>query len=247
MTETDPGRGGRERPEAGTTGSRREPVGMPVPPDERQSLDIPPKTPYLPIPDASTGERTGAAPGGAAGPRATGPAAAVEGATGGNAAGGRSGAVGTGTAASGVGTAGAGPAGMTAPGGTTADGRAPARGGRGTVKDTKESVRRDIENSRRQLGDTVEALVQKTDVKARVRQGAGRMVGRVRGAAPEMVGRVKERTPVRLKNTAGRTPAAAAAAAAAALALLAVRSLRRNRGRTRRVTVRRMVARRRRW
>ncbi|WP_433539882.1 hypothetical protein ACQP10_25715 [Streptosporangium sandarakinum] len=78
MTETDPGRGGRERPEAGTTGSRREPVGMPVPPDERQSLDIPPKTPYLPIPGAPTGERTGTAPGGAAGPSAT-----TEGVTGG--------------------------------------------------------------------------------------------------------------------------------------------------------------------
>ncbi|MEU9835697.1 DUF3618 domain-containing protein [Streptosporangium sp. NPDC048047] len=246
MTETDPGRAGRESEAAGVTGSRREPVGMPVPPDERQSLDIPPKTPYAPVPGASTGGHIGTGPDGDAGP-----SAAVAGATGGDAAGGRSGAVGTGTAASGVGAAGTGTAGVTASGGTMTDGRAPARndtrGDRGTVKDTKESVRRDIENSRRQLGDTVEALVQKTDVKARVKQGADRMVTRARAAAPEVVGRVKERAPVRLKDTAGRQPAALAAAAAAALAVLVLRSLRRNRAGTRRVTVRRTAARRRGW
>jgi hypothetical protein len=80
-------------------------------------------------------------------------------------------------------------------------------------KTSKESVRRDIENARRELGDTVEALVHKTDVKGRVQETAAQvgddlrrmgaatadtaseMVGRVKEAAPEMVGRVKEAAP----------------------------------------------------
>ncbi|MDP9841542.1 hypothetical protein J2853_000753 [Streptosporangium lutulentum] len=83
----------------------------------------------------------------------------------------------------------------------------------GTGKTNKESVRRDIENARRELGDTVEALVHKTDVKGRVQETAAHMgddlrrmgaatadtatemVGRVKEAAPEMVDRVKEAAP----------------------------------------------------
>ncbi|WP_371784786.1 DUF3618 domain-containing protein [Streptosporangium subroseum] len=80
-------------------------------------------------------------------------------------------------------------------------------------KTSKESVRRDIENARRELGDTVEALVHKTDVKGRVQETAAQvgddlrrmgaatadtateMVGRMKEAAPEMVGRMKEAAP----------------------------------------------------
>ncbi|MER5643309.1 DUF3618 domain-containing protein [Streptosporangium sp. NPDC002524] len=96
-----------------------------------------------------------------------------------------------------------------------------------------ESVRRDIEDARRELGDTVEALVHKTDVKGRfqetaaqvgddlrkagaatattatemverVKVAAPEMVGRVKEAAPEVVGRVKEVTPVEIKDAASR-------------------------------------------
>ncbi|MGJ6968356.1 DUF3618 domain-containing protein [Streptosporangium sp. G11] len=96
-----------------------------------------------------------------------------------------------------------------------------------------ETVRRDIEDARRELGDTVEALVHKTDVKGRfqetaaqvgddlrkvgaatattatemverVKVAAPEMVGRVKEAAPEVVGRVKEVTPVEIKDAAGR-------------------------------------------
>lgn len=92
-------------------------------------------------------------------------------------------------------------------------------------------MRRDIEDARRELGDTVEALVHKTDVKGRfqetaahvgedlrragaatattatemverVKTAAPEMVGRVKETAPEIVGRVKEATPVEIKDAA---------------------------------------------
>jgi hypothetical protein len=39
-----------------------------------------------------------------------------------------------------------------------------------TEQQTPEKIRRDIERTRRELGDTVEALSQKADVKAQARQ-----------------------------------------------------------------------------
>ena len=39
-----------------------------------------------------------------------------------------------------------------------------------TEQQTPEEIRRDIERTRRELGDTVEALSQKADVKAQARQ-----------------------------------------------------------------------------
>ncbi|GAA4230367.1 hypothetical protein FHR32_007016 [Streptosporangium album] len=125
-----------------------------------------------------------------------------------------------------------------------------------TKKASRESVRRDIENDRRELGDTVEALVHKTDVKGRVQETATQvgegirragaatagtateMVERVKAAAPEVVGRVKEVTPVDIKDAAekvrteaGKRPVAvfAAVAAVAALALVVFRMMRRGR------------------
>lgn len=124
------------------------------------------------------------------------------------------------------------PDGETTPYGNT--GRAVGNDG-----DDAETTRRDIEDARRELGDTVEALVHKTDVKGRfqetaaqvgedlrkagaatattatemverVRVAAPEMVGRVREAAPDVVGRVREVTPVEIKDAAEKVTAEAA-------------------------------------
>ncbi len=204
MTETDPG--GPERPQAvaGTTGSRRKGVDEPITPDESGSLNIPPNQP-----DGTPREDLGVTESERDGtprlPEDAALAAAPD------------------TAATTTPYADTG-----ATGGV--------RGGGKTVGDDgndTESVRRDIEDARRELGDTVEALVHKTDVKGRfqetaaqvgddlrkagaatattatemverVKVAAPEMVGRVREAAPEVVGRVKEVTPVEIKDAANR-------------------------------------------
>jgi len=102
-----------------------------------------------------------------------------------------------------------------------------------------ETTRRDIEDARRELGDTVEALVHKTDVKGRfqetaaqvgedlrkagaatattatemverVKVAAPEMVGRLREAAPEVVDRVREATPGEIKDAAEKVTTEAA-------------------------------------
>ncbi|WP_196453606.1 DUF3618 domain-containing protein [Planomonospora sp. ID82291] len=211
MSETDPGRGQDVAP-AGTTGSRRQEIGTPVPPDERGSLNIPPNEP---------------GPSGAAGSRA---------------------------------------------GGTPTDdlGLPPwesdgtpdlVRRDRGSARGPEtpeEAVRREIEETRRELGDSVEALVHKADVKGRVqarvqekaahvgddlkRMGAATagtatgMLDRVKDAAPEMLDKARQATPAEVRHAAekvsteaGRRPAATLAVAAA-VALAVVRVLRRRRG-----------------
>ncbi|WP_433239683.1 DUF3618 domain-containing protein [Streptosporangium sp. CA-135522] len=240
MTETDPDRPERDLLEAGTTGSRRKEVGAPITPDERESLNIPPNAPEAPEAPASARDGTptadlGVSPADRDGtpPQADETAAVAAGATG----------TGTGTTATGA---------VRTGGGTTGPGESSA-GTTDPDQTSKESMRRDIENDRRELGDTVEALVHKTDVKGRVqetathmgedirRMGAAtagtatEMVGRVKEAAPEVVGRVKEITPVELKDAAekvrteaGKRPVVAAAAMAA-LTLIVFRVLRRGR------------------
>ncbi|MGV9775484.1 DUF3618 domain-containing protein [Streptosporangium sp. NPDC003464] len=249
MTETDPGRPGRDVEEAGITGSRRKEVGEPVTPDESGSLNIPPNAPEMsevppPGRDGRPTEDLGVPPSERDGtPRPvdrTGPGPAEPDRT-------DAGRAGVGTAVA---------------GGTRDDRAGADRTSAG--KPSKESVRRDIERDRRELGDTVEALVHKTDVKARVqetathvgedlrrmgaatagtatemvgrvKEAAPEMVGRVKEAAPEMVGRVKEMTPVELKDAAGKVTTEAGrrpvmtVAAVAALALVAFRVLRRGR------------------
>ncbi|MEV7006551.1 DUF3618 domain-containing protein [Streptosporangium sp. NPDC051022] len=225
MTETDP-----ERPDdtldAGTTGARRREAAEPVQPDEEMSLNLPPKVPGeapspapgVPPPGREEtprpAERTAGAAGRAPAPAAPSPAAPAAAA---------STATGPATAASAAG-------GTAVAAGTAGHPRGTSRGGGGT---SEESVRRDIENDRRELGDTVEALVHKTDVKGRVQETAAQMgdelrrvgaatattatemadrvkeaapemVGRVREAAPEVVGRVKEATPAEVREAAGR-------------------------------------------
>ncbi|WP_326641433.1 DUF3618 domain-containing protein [Streptosporangium sp. NBC_01755] len=233
MTETDPGGSDRPPAEAGITGSRRKRVGAPITPDERESLNIPPKQPYgtpgedLGVPESERDDT----------PRL--PESAVAGAT---------------------------PYGKTV--NTAGTGVGETKTGKIITKDENdaETVRRDIEDARRELGDTVEALVHKTDVKGRfqetaahvgedlrragaatattatemverVKTAAPEMVGRVKETAPEIVGRVKEATPVEIKDAAEKVATEAGkrpvltVAAVAAFALLVFRVLRRGKRR----------------
>jgi len=51
----------------------------------------------------------------------------------------------------------------------------------GTVPDSEQELRQDIERTREQVGATVEQLAAKTDVKARARAKATEMAGRMKG------------------------------------------------------------------
>ncbi|WP_169950174.1 DUF3618 domain-containing protein [Microbispora sp. H11081] len=115
-------------------------------------------------------------------------------------------------------------------------------------------VRQEIERTRDHLGDTIEALAAKADVKARAQErvhataAAARakvagVTGRMREAAPERVrgaaGRMREATPERVRGAAGmvgeqarRRSGLIAAAGAAGTALLLLRRLPRSQGRT---------------
>ncbi|GIH92714.1 DUF3618 domain-containing protein [Planobispora siamensis] len=120
--------------------------------------------------------------------------------------------------------------------GTSASGRAttgdtPNDGGSGSFSagtTEEQAVRRDIEETRRELGDSVEALIHKTDIKGRVqgrvhetvanvgddvkRMGtatadtATGLVDRVKGAAPHALDKVKEAAPHALDKVRDVTP-----------------------------------------
>ncbi|MFI6884446.1 DUF3618 domain-containing protein [Streptosporangium canum] len=253
MTETDPGSPDFEPGEAGTTGSRRKGVGEPVTPDERESLNIPPNAPDMaeappPGRDGTPTTDLGGPPSSrdgtphlADGTDAARADAAVAGAGAGNTVAGAGNTVVGRTGTGGVGGAGADRTGA----GVTGE-KASVTG--------KESVRRDIENDRRELGDTVEALVHKTDVKSRVqetathvgedirrvgaatagtatemvgrvKEAAPEMVGRMKEAAPEVMGRVKEMTPVEIKDAAGKVSAEAGKRPVLAFATVAALAL----------------------
>ncbi|ACZ89064.1 DUF3618 domain-containing protein [Streptosporangium roseum] len=251
MTETDPGSPDFEPGEAGTTGSRRKGVGEPVTPDERESLNIPPNAPDMA--EAPPAGRDGTPTTDLGGPPSSrdGTPHLANGTDAGRAdagtGAGRTGADRTGRAGAAVAGTGAGVTGTAGVGGAGDD--RPAAGVTG-----KESVRRDIENDRRELGDTVEALVHKTDVKgrvqetatqvgedirrvgaatagtatemvSRVREAAPEMVGRMKEAAPEVVGRVKEMTPVEIKDAAGKVSAEAGKRPVLAFATVAALAL----------------------
>jgi Protein of unknown function (DUF3618) len=84
-----------------------------------------------------------------------------------------------------------------------------------------EDVRADIERTRQQLGETVEALAAKADVKARARQ----KVSGARDQAAQRVSRLRKQATARAGQPAssGNNRAAlAAAAAAAAFTFIAV-------------------------
>jgi len=89
----------------------------------------------------------------------------------------------------------------------------------GSAARTPDEIRRSIERTRAELGDTVAALAQKTDVKARARQ----RVALVRTQAPQTL-----RTRAAALGAGVRAnPAPAAAGAIAGVALVAWRLLRR--------------------
>lgn len=65
----------------------------------------------------------------------------------------------------------------------------------GTESRPPEEIRADIEQTREALGDTVEALAEKTDVKAQARDRIDTAKETVTGKAGEFVSRAKEATP----------------------------------------------------
>lgn len=58
-----------------------------------------------------------------------------------------------------------------------------------------EEIERDIERTREQLGDTVEALAAKTDVKAQAKAKVDEVKGRVQEKADELKGKAQSTTP----------------------------------------------------
>ena len=95
---------------------------------------------------------------------------------------------------------------------------------------TPEALREDIARTREQLGETVEALAAKADVKARVRQKAAGTAGQARQRAAEAVGQAREQArlaggrlpPQVAERVADRPGASAGGAAIAACAVLAL-------------------------
>ena len=72
-----------------------------------------------------------------------------------------------------------------------------------------EEIRADIEETREQVGDTVEALAEKTDVKAQARQRVDTVKGNVRAKADEAKAKVQSATPASAQE-GGRQVAAKA-------------------------------------
>ena len=54
-----------------------------------------------------------------------------------------------------------------------------------SVPDDPEKLRQDIEHTREQLGETVEALVAKTDVKAQAKEKVNNLTGRLKGGTAQ--------------------------------------------------------------
>ncbi len=87
----------------------------------------------------------------------------------------------------------------------------------------EQALAEEIEHTRQRLGDTVEALAAKADVKGRAQHKAVEVTGKLRGKARVAQAKVTEQAP-RLRNeTTANAAAAALAALALTLAWLAVR------------------------
>ncbi|GAB3139976.1 DUF3618 domain-containing protein [Microbispora hainanensis] len=100
-------------------------------------------------------------------------------------------------------------------------------------------VRQEIERTRDDLGDTIEALAAKADVKARAQERVHATTAAARARVAGVTGRVREVTPEPLRGAAGRAgeqakrrPGLVAGAGAAATALLVLRRISRSQGRT---------------
>jgi ElaB/YqjD/DUF883 family membrane-anchored ribosome-binding protein len=93
--------------------------------------------------------------------------------------------------------------------------------GAGQTPDDPQQLRADIERTREDLGDTVAALAEKTDVKARARDKVSEVRQNVNQRRTELVGRARESSPdgatsaatqVRAKAQENPIPTAAIAA-----------------------------------
>jgi ElaB/YqjD/DUF883 family membrane-anchored ribosome-binding protein len=97
----------------------------------------------------------------------------------------------------------------------------PNAAGTGRPPEDPAQLRADIERTRRDLGDTVAALAEKTDVKARAKEKAAELRHTVSEKRTELMGRARESSPdgansaavqVREKAQANPVPTAAIAA-----------------------------------
>ena len=91
----------------------------------------------------------------------------------------------------------------------------------GQTPDDPQQLRADIERTRQDLGDTVAALAEKTDVKARARDKVAEVRQNVNQRRTELVGRARESSPdgassaaVQVRTKAEENPIHAAAIAA---------------------------------
>ena len=107
---------------------------------------------------------------------------------------------------------------------TVADGSAAA------IPDDPQALAADIERTRQQVGDTVEALTAKLDVKAQLKDAAGHVKERISGARDEATGKITQKTAAARQQLRGTTKRAARTAGeqrvplavAAGVALLAL-------------------------
>jgi methyl-accepting chemotaxis protein len=91
-------------------------------------------------------------------------------------------------------------------------------------------IQRDIEETREELGDTVEALAQKTDVKAQAKQKVNETTASIAEKREQLLGKAKEASPdtaamaaTQASQKARENPLPLAAAAAFAFGFLAGR------------------------
>jgi Protein of unknown function (DUF3618) len=77
--------------------------------------------------------------------------------------------------------------------------------GRTTVSEPRdpEQLRAEIETTREELGDTVEALAEKTDVKAQTKRKAEETKASVAGKKDELLGQVRQTSPDAAVSAAG--------------------------------------------
>ena len=71
---------------------------------------------------------------------------------------------------------------------------------------TPEEIRRDIEATRGELGDTVEALAAKADVKAQAKDKADEVKAQAKGKADELKQKVSDVTPAGVQEKAQQNP-----------------------------------------
>ena len=83
--------------------------------------------------------------------------------------------------------------------------------GGGTPPKSAEALTEDIERTRQELGETIEALVAKTDVKARVQRSAAEATANLRSRAAATIGKARDETRSAKEKIAGHGPEAQAA------------------------------------